>query len=442
MPIPIHRAAVCALVMLCTVCVRADDEATLVQAETLLRNDDGAAALHLLQPLESAHAGEDRFDYLLGTALLLSGKPDSASLALERVVAVNPAHAAAHMELGRAYFMMGSDDLAAQEFDAALRLSPPDSARAIIARYQAQIAERHRKPRIRWNAHVDAAIGYDSNINNAASLTQVAIPALNNLTVSLNQANVATHDNYRSAGLSGTVDVPINDALHWTTTGSLQHRDNWRKPGFDLASQDASTGLVYTRGVHTFQANLIGGRVYLSGPLNRRFEGVTGEWHGRLWEDTQLASVTQYVRYRFPNADLRSESFNQIAESAGFTHAFSTQRGLWAMNLLLAQENDTDQRIDGKKHADGLDSMVSWMFTDRTLGYIHGIWLDSRYGNTNAVFLQQRHDDYQNLTIGAVYACTPALSVRPELVFTHNHSNLPIYDYHETAIALNLRYSF
>ncbi|MBV8634005.1 MAG: hypothetical protein JO002_05915, partial [Burkholderiaceae bacterium] len=334
------------------------------------------------------------------------------------------------------------DDLASQEFDTALRLAPPAPARAIIARYQAQIAERHRQARIRVSAHADLALGYDSNINNAANLSQVAIPALNNLTVSLNAANIATHDGYRAGGFGGTVDVPINDALHWTTTGTLQHRDNLRKPDFDLASQDASTGLVYTQGVHTFQANVIGGRVYLSGPLNRRFDGLTGEWHGKLWDDTQLVSVTQYVRYRFPSPALRSESFNQVAESAGVVHAFAAQRGLWSTNLLLVSEHDTDQRVDGKKHAYGLDSMASWTFDEHDLGYIHGTWLDNHYGNTNQVFLQQRHDEYLSLAIGAVHAFTPKLSLKPEAAFTQNHSNLPVYDYHEAVFALNLRYNF
>ncbi|MBV8659975.1 MAG: tetratricopeptide repeat protein [Burkholderiales bacterium] len=442
MSIKIRQATLWALMIAGGLNALADDEASLTQAESLLRSDDGIAALRLLQPLEAAHAGEDRFDYLLGTALLLAGQPEQASLALERAIAVNPNHAAAHMELGRAYFMMGSDDLASQEFDTALRLAPPAPARSIIARYQAQIAERRRQARIHASAHADLALGYDSNINNAASLTQIAIPALNNLSVSLNPANVATHDGYRSGGFGGTIDVPINDALHWSTTGNLQHRDNLRKPGFDLASQDASTGLAYTQGAQTFQANLIGGRVYLSGPLNRRFDGLSGEWHGKFWDDTQLVSVTQYVRYRFPSPELRSESFNQFAESAGVIHTFAGQRGVWATNLLLAWEHDTDQRVDGKKHAYGLDSMVSWSFDEHDVGYLHGTWLGNRYGNTNAIFLQQRRDDYLNLVIGGVHTFTPNLSLRPEATWTQNHSNLPVYGYHEAVFALNLRYNF
>ncbi|NNM80359.1 MAG: hypothetical protein HKM01_07890, partial [Gallionella sp.] len=74
-------------------------EQVLRDAEALMRAGKPAEAYALLEPLEFERSGEVRFDYLLGIAALDSGKPDKATLAFERVLAVNPNYTAARLDM-------------------------------------------------------------------------------------------------------------------------------------------------------------------------------------------------------------------------------------------------------------------------------------------------------------------------------------------------------
>jgi hypothetical protein len=64
------------------------DQATLEQAEALLKDGKAEAAYQMLEPLEGVGAGDLVFDYLLATAALESGKPSKATLLSLRLMLV------------------------------------------------------------------------------------------------------------------------------------------------------------------------------------------------------------------------------------------------------------------------------------------------------------------------------------------------------------------
>ena len=82
-------------------------------------------AFQLLEPHEQARAGDPAYDYLLGIAAIDSGELTRGVFALERVLAVNPNHAQARAEIARAYFLMGENKVARQEFEQVKQARPP-----------------------------------------------------------------------------------------------------------------------------------------------------------------------------------------------------------------------------------------------------------------------------------------------------------------------------
>ena len=134
---------VCAL-MFCVPASAAEQAtpADLTQAEALVREGRAAAAYALLQPKEADSAGDPDFDYWLGISALESGRPDKASIALERVLIVNPDFAAARLDLARAYFALNDYERARLEFKTVLEQDPPESARETIQRYMAEMDTR------------------------------------------------------------------------------------------------------------------------------------------------------------------------------------------------------------------------------------------------------------------------------------------------------------
>ncbi len=136
----VRRAGVTACLVLSIVCaafapaVHAQQN-EVARAEQLMREGKPADAYALLTPLEDKYAGDVQFDYALGVAALDSGKADRATLAFERVLAVNPNYAGARLDMARAYFQLGDAERAKTEFLAVQASRPPAEAAAVITRY-------------------------------------------------------------------------------------------------------------------------------------------------------------------------------------------------------------------------------------------------------------------------------------------------------------------
>ena len=107
--------------------VEAADAFDAQPVNELLRAGKPQQALSLLQAQEDARAGDPTFDYLLGVAALDSGRPDLATLAFERVLAVDPVYAGARVDTTRAYFLLKDYTRARAELDIASTQSPPEN---------------------------------------------------------------------------------------------------------------------------------------------------------------------------------------------------------------------------------------------------------------------------------------------------------------------------
>ena len=94
----------------------ADD--LLKKAEQLISSGQHQQAYDLLLAEAEERSGTPDFDLLLGIAALDSGHPSHAVFALERVLAMQPNNAHARAELAKAYFQMGENEAAKEEFTA------------------------------------------------------------------------------------------------------------------------------------------------------------------------------------------------------------------------------------------------------------------------------------------------------------------------------------
>ena len=119
-------------------------------AREMLRKGEAAGAFALLEPLERTRAGDVDFDYLLGVAAYDTGRYDRAVVAFERALVASPGFFSARFDLARAYFALGADDLARQEFTRLISANPtPEGVKAIYAHVAAFEALR-LGPRPRW----------------------------------------------------------------------------------------------------------------------------------------------------------------------------------------------------------------------------------------------------------------------------------------------------
>jgi hypothetical protein len=96
--------------------VRGKAEKQLTQAQALVQSGRFKEAYDILQPLEFDQAGNVQYDYLLGVSAVNAGKPDRATIALERIAATNPGLLDARQWLAIAYFQSGDAVRAKKEF--------------------------------------------------------------------------------------------------------------------------------------------------------------------------------------------------------------------------------------------------------------------------------------------------------------------------------------
>lgn len=417
-----------------------DASAALDQAERLIREGHAKEAIALLAPLEAAHAGDQRFDYLLGTAMLIAGHPDQASLALERAVAVNPLHAAARLELARAYYLLGDLQRAKTEFETAAQLDPPPAARSTIQQYLQAITAKETPAKIKTSAYLEITTGYDSNVNNAPNQSRVAIPALDDLVVTLNPSNIQTGDGLYGLATGGEIEVPISDNISWTLAANANRRDNFKQSAFATAATDIRTGLAFSQANHSGQLSVLSGRMYLGGRLNRTIEGAAGEWRELLNPSTQLGLAVQYLRYRFPSPELVANSFNQWSGALSCTHLMDNGKLALSTDLLFGHERDTDHRADGVKDIYGIQAGGRQSWNEKIDGYLKFGWTTGHYGSINPAFEKKRRDDEYHATAGVAYRFTERISARSEISFSRNRSNLAIFDFRETVLLFKLRY--
>ncbi|MFZ2302586.1 MAG: tetratricopeptide repeat protein [Gallionella sp.] len=171
----------------------------LNQATALIRGGKPADAYNLLEPKEAEYSGEIAFDYLLGMAALDSGKPDRATIAFERVLAVNPNFAGARLDLARAYFAMGSDDLAKKEFETVLNTqNPPEQVVAVIKKHLDAIEERQQAKIQQVTAYLETSVGHDDNITAATGDNTSGVAGILGMT----RADLVSMFNYEPTGSS------------------------------------------------------------------------------------------------------------------------------------------------------------------------------------------------------------------------------------------------
>ena len=89
-----------------------DREVVYEKAKNALRDGRSETAYQLLVQYEINWSGEDAFDYLFGLAALDSGHAGDAIFSLQRLVARQPEFSGARLELARAYYDVGDNELA------------------------------------------------------------------------------------------------------------------------------------------------------------------------------------------------------------------------------------------------------------------------------------------------------------------------------------------
>lgn len=437
----------------------------LRDADALIKNGKPGAAYILLEPLEFERSGEVRFDYLFGIAALDSGKPDKATLAFERVLAVDPNFAGARLDMARAYYQLGDLPRARTEFDAVMKQKPPEAARVVIQKYLDAIAAYEQAKQTRMAGYVEGVVGHDTNVNSGTG-SSIAVatlsPGLATLITGLTGiANPQIppskrSDNYLGLAAGGEISHSLND--HWGVYAgvNLRQHGNMVQTPYDTSSADGRVGLMYGEDKNVYKLTLTGAQSYSANSMRRDSLGVNAEWQHAFSPANQLNTFAQYGRNRAagspptaPGSDARTNgNTTQAVVGLGWLHVMADGKQAVFANGYTGKELDTAPANiappDGKKRFDGASVGGQIGLSDRVDGYASLGWQHAVYEKSNAFIANNgRRSEYQyDFTVGANWRLNKLWAVKPQAVLSRKSSNLAIYSFDRTDVSLTIRREF
>ncbi len=416
--------------------------AELARARALVDQGKAAEAYEVLAPLETQLAGDVNYDYLFGIAALDSGRPDKATLALERVLTVNPDFAGARLDFARAYFALGNYPRAKTEFEIVLKLNPPPTARVTVENYLSAIEQRAPIKRAGTSGYIEASLGYDTNVNNAIGESQIFVP-LFGATFALSPTSVATSDAYLGLAFGGQTSQRLTPASSVYVSADIKNRRHFDAGEFDTLNAELRTGLTTVQAANSYSLGLQLGRLYLDGESNRNLLGLTAEWRRTLNAKNQIGLFGQYSQLRYQDPAVEVNDVNQALAGLGWVHVLGDGgRSVVFGSVFGGAEQETNGRPDGDKRMGGL-RVGTQMLTGNKQTFSASFGVQSgQFSEENLAFLVKRKDILYDVSIGHTWHPAPNWSLRPQLVYSRNDSTVPIHEYTRTDISLSVRRDF
>jgi len=386
--------------------------------------------------------GEPTFDFYLGVAAAETGHAGEAVLALERYILQFPDNVAARLQLARAYFLLGEDARAREEFEALRRLNPPADVLATIDRFLDAIRLRETRYTVSSGLYIEAGLGTDSNVNGGPTGANLFLPGLG--PVVLAQSATRQADYFATLGGGGYVSYPVAPGVSLTGTGQIELRANAKHENrqFDLGNYNFSGGVSILREKELFRLGVSDGLVVLGSARYLSTVGGQAEWQHQLDERQSFNLGVQTARLEYPGANgPRNASYAGI--SAGYRRLFAYA---WQPILSLGLNQGRQRSLTGRPDlvAGTLGTRVGVSFTPAaqwgvSLGHSY---LQSRYLADDVFLGVTRRDRYNAFDAAVSYLVTRNLSIRGELTSIRNRSNIELYIFPREMAALKVKYEF
>lgn len=438
------------------------------QAQAFMQQGKLQEAYAVLEPLEFAQAGNIEFDYLLGVAALSVGKPERATIALERAVAVNPNYGDVRLRLAIAYYSSGDMERARPLFATVQEQGQTAEEKTNATQYLAAIKQQDEARALEEKkAHqpyllgsLEYGIGHDSNITSvpteyaqgyAESLVGYPLPSpvpsgISDRFSMLN-GNIEGRVPFANAGTYGYVSFDSANRVH-AANSMMNSYTNTVKGGVNLQS-----------GLHTYRFDLsrreyrqLGTAASQNVTSNSTQFSVAGDARFTLGDRDYLALSLQYNTPRYPSSD--TQDTNQIVVGTNYTHIFPVT-GSPMIYLALNHTRDKAVResvplsvavttTDVSRISNALIAYTQYTVVEST--DITAMWMTSRR-NDSKPFARSNvqeygKDDMRVMMLGVNWRPAKDWTVKPQLMKIRNMSNIPLYAFQKTEVTVSVKREF
>lgn len=447
-------AATALIALLISTTSRAGPELDVLRrAQQLLANGNSKQAYMDLIAAQDQLADNVEFNYLLGVAALDSGKVDEAIISFERVLAANPNNAGAKLDLARAYFAVGSFDLAESSFRELAASNPPAETRASIDRYLDAIAAKRNQGKQKLFAWGETSLGYDTNITGVpADFSSAVQSAFNLVGVNPTGNSIKRKAPYLAVAAGADYVLPLNAKWSALLGGELRGRAYRREGEFNSGFGEIRAGGAWVSGQQNWRVTANANRFDQDGaapgdpkPTNARTAAtVSAEYRYAFSSAKQLSIGLSGGQTRFPKNKV--EDFNSSSAILGWSQVFEGNSSpLWILNGFYSDDKAVRTLADGvtekSKNVSGIRHTLQYSLTENlsifnTLGAT--LRKDkSAFARANTV--EFGRDTLADAGLGVNWRFQSKCSLRVQWLGSRNDSNIAIYDYTRHEVSSNIR---
>jgi tetratricopeptide (TPR) repeat protein len=424
----------------------------LERARKLLAESNPKQAYVELIAIQSTMTGTPEYDYLLGVAALDSGRFEDAIIAFERVLALIPAHAGAQMDLGRAYFALGSYDLAEAAFRRLKDSNPPGQALQAINQYLEAIQNRKRETTPGWTGFAELAIGYDSNLTGVPGDFGAASQQSFNIATDPTGNSIKRKEAYFEAQGYLEYSRPLSRGWSVFAGGGARGRAYNQESDFNIITGDLRGGAALNDGPTQWRLttgyqnyNQEGAAPGDPKPTNdRTTANAVLDWRRAIDTRNQVGLGLQVSAVRFP--DNRIDDFDQLYLSASWLRSFEA-RGVPLLYLTVFGTDDhakntfDDGVTDKSKNLAGVRSYFQYSLGSKlqafnAVGFVLRRDKDSFARSTT---IEKGRDKFLEFTLGLTWNFSERCATRTQWSYTQNASNIDIFDFNRNEVSTAVR---
>lgn len=439
----------------------ADD--ILSKAEALLREGRAKEAYQLLAPQEFELAGDLRYDYLLGIAALDGGKPDKATLAFERVLMMDANFAGARLDLGRAYFALGDLPRARTELEVVLAQDPPPEARRAAEAYLAAVAQKESAKKTVLTGYMEGVFGHDNNITTVSNDFTGGVQTAYGIAGMLPTGNsIPRWGNFAGANAGVDFNHQVEEGLNLYAGldgKRRQYLGDQNNNLFDTQSVDVRGGVILAlTPSDSLKVGLAYQRYFQEGALlgtanDRHTTGVSGEWRHVLGERDSLGLSGAYNLQRNEAqldsaTGLSTSDINQTILGGNWLHLYGGQGNpLIFASVTYGRDDARLKRANGtsvsKDYYGGrLYGQYSLLENADVFAGVGYQWRNDKSLNARSTVTDYGKDELMDVSLGVNWRPVTNVTVRPQLVYTRNASNIALYAFTRMEPSVTVRYDF
>ncbi len=411
------------------------------KADNLIQNQQYEQAYELLSQYETELAGNKDYDFLLGLSALNSNQPTKAVYALERVIDIAPNHNRARAELARAYYVLGENQAAEQEFSLLKSQKLAPGVKSVIEQYLASINNRFSAQRTQLQWFFESGAGTDSNVNSATATQSIPVPFFNNqASLVLNENALEQDSSFANVAGGLNYSTPVRDDLSFYGNAKLDIRETFDAEEFSTQIADTQIGFNYMRGQNQYDVSLVNQNYRVDSDTLRNLLGLNLQWHRILNAANAISYYIQLSQLEFPDDELRD--IDQTTLGFSWSHALRNRSNTVLFIGAYTGDEDAESNLAPQIARDfvglrtGLEASLG-----QNRWFLNLNFIGSEYNATDPIFLTTREDDYLDIRTGIRIRLGNWI-VSPAVQFIDNDSNIALHSFDRTQLFTSAKINF